>query len=91
MVRLISTYETKRDALGFTNRLHVECNYDHEQGSLDSIKVSVWSERLMSVTDITGIFEATPFVEVVDSIDWHELYRDKMEQLAEAKMEVADA
>lgn len=78
--RLKKRFFTKPDNHGFANKMLIEVNYDHEQDSVDDVIVLVWSDRLMSHINISDIFDSTPFLEVVDSINWPEIYRESLEE-----------
>lgn len=89
MTRLIKILETKPDSWGSTKSINVKVDFDPNENSISNLMVT-FSDRLRNTSDITDLFETVPeFVNLVDNIDWNEIYSNEMAARAEKESEYA--
>lgn len=61
------------------NSIEVRCNYDDNADMVVSIEVIGINHAHKVHTDFTELFKTIPqFVDLVDSIDWSEVYAEEM-------------
>lgn len=79
MVRLTQIFKTHPNDPGVNLDLDISIDYDPEQDSISDVFVKVWSYGHRIYLDISNIFEATPFAELIKGINWAQVYREKKE------------
>lgn len=80
---LTKTFESYDHDLGNSTSLSITVDYDPKDGTYSLEKASSFSEKDRVVTDLTEQFENVPFNNIVDQIDWNEVYAEEMAEREE--------
>jgi hypothetical protein len=75
---LTKTFESLSHDLGRSTSISITVYYDPKDGNYSLERASSYSERDRVVTDLTEQFENVPFNNIIDQIDWNEVYAEEM-------------
>jgi hypothetical protein len=75
---LTKTFESSAHDCGKSTSISITVDYDPTAGNYSLEKASSFSEKDRVVTDLTEQFENVPFNNIVDQIDWNEVYAEEM-------------
>jgi hypothetical protein len=77
-MNLTKTFESLSHDLGKSTSISITVDYDPANEAYSLEKASSFSEKDRVVTDLTEQFENVPFNNIVDQIDWNEVYAEEM-------------
>jgi hypothetical protein len=75
---LTKTFESSDHDCGRSTFLSITVDYDPDDQTYSFERASSYSEKDRVVTDLTEQFENVPFNNIVDQIDWSEVYAEEM-------------
>jgi hypothetical protein len=75
---LTKTFESSDHDCGRSTSLSITVDYDPKNETYSFERASSYSEKDRVVTDLTEQFENVPFNNIVDQIDWNEVYAEEM-------------
>jgi hypothetical protein len=79
---LTKTFESSDHDLGKSTSLSITVDYSTD-GTYSFEKASSYSAKDRVVTDLTEQFENVPFNNIVDQINWNEVYAEEMAEKEE--------
>jgi hypothetical protein len=75
---LTKTFESSDHDCGKSASLSITVDYDPKDRAYSFERASSYSEKDRVVTDLTEQFDNVPFNNIIDQIDWNEVYAEEM-------------